>query len=70
MEKQFVSISLPILQELSHNICLSTGKTVSEVKQCSFYLDSILVKHHNNLLSPIPLSSAAFKDFAKNEIFF
>lgn len=57
MEKHFVSITLPILQELSHN--------VSELKR-SFYLDSILVKHHNNLLSPVPLSFAAFKDFAKN----
>lgn len=70
MEKQFVSIVLSILQELSHNVCLSTDKTVSEVKQYSFYLDSILVEHPNNLLSPIPLSSAAFKGFAKNKIFF
>lgn len=70
MEKQFVSIVLFILQELSHNVCLSTDKTVSEDKQYSFYLDSILVEHPNNLLSPIPLSSAAFKGFAKNEIFF
>lgn len=45
-------------------------KLSQKSKSILFYLDSISVKHLNNLLSPIPVSSAPFKDFAKNEIFF
>lgn len=45
-------------------------KLSQKSKSILFYLESISVKHLNNLLSHIPVSSAPFKDFAKNEIFF
>lgn len=64
MKKQFVSITLSYRNSATKSASLQIK--LSEVKQCSFYLDSILPKHLNNLLPPIPLSSAAFKDFAKN----
>lgn len=41
-------------------------KLSQKSKSILFYLHSISVKHLNNLLSPIPVSSAPFKDFAKN----
>lgn len=46
----------PTGTQLSHNVCLSTDKTVSEVKQYSFYLDSILVEHPNKPPFPNPCS--------------